>query len=172
MFNSKGFRIVSFDLRMVLNLCALSIAFVFTSLSFSYASCSDNQIDLRGDWGQIRFKVELAATPEARSKGLMYREFLPQSSGMLFFYEKPSPVSFWMKDTFIPLDMLFIDVIGIIKKVHQKSIPLSTELILGGDDILAVLEINAGLSELYGIGPDTIIRHPRIPQANAAWPCK
>ncbi|MDV7141867.1 DUF192 domain-containing protein [Tropicimonas sp. TH_r6] len=134
------------------------------------AECTPDTAELRGSWGQAQFRIELADTPEERARGLMFRETLPRSAGMLFVYEEPGRASFWMKNTLIPLDMLFIDTTGIVTHVHARAIPGDLTPIDGGDGVRLVLEINGGLAEAMGIGPGSELRHPAI-GPNAAWPC-
>ncbi len=135
------------------------------------AECSIERVDLRGDFGSARFTVELADEPAERSQGLMNRESLPTSAGMLFVYETPQSASFWMRNTLIPLDMIFMTPDGVVKKVHANAIPLDETPIFGGDGIIAVLEINGGLAEQLGIEAGAEMRHPALDQASAAWPC-
>lgn len=132
--------------------------------------CADDRVDLRGDWGSARFTVEVADDPEEMARGLMFRESMPASAGMLFVYQRPEQVSFWMKNTLIPLDMLFAGADGVVRRVHAEAKPLDETLIPGGNGIQYVLEINGGLAQRLGIGPGTEMRHPRIGQA-AAWSC-
>jgi hypothetical protein len=134
-------------------------------------ACRAEQVELRGDWGKARFSIELADDDAERAQGLMNRDYLAQSAGMLFVYPQAKPVTFWMKNTLIPLDMIFIDASGVVQKVHSNAIPHDTTAISGGDDIKAVLEINGGLARRMGIGPGTQIRHPVFADAAPAWPC-
>lgn len=133
--------------------------------------CDPAHVDLRGDWGQARFTVEIADDPGERATGLMNRETLPMSHGMLFLFEAPQPVSFWMKNTLIPLDLLFLTADGTVARVHRNAVPLDLSPIPGGSDILAVLEVNGGIAERFGIVEGTVLRHPRLDQKIAAWPC-
>jgi uncharacterized membrane protein (UPF0127 family) len=134
-------------------------------------ACRDGIAELRWDGGSARFAVEVAATPEARSRGLMFRESLPLSAGMLFLFERPGRVSFWMRNTLIPLDMIFLDRTGTVTRVHANARPLDETAIDGGPGVLAVLEINGGLAARLGIRPGAQLRHPGMPQDAAAWPC-
>ncbi|MDH2325940.1 DUF192 domain-containing protein [Cereibacter sp. SYSU M97828] len=134
------------------------------------AECRPDTVELRGDAGTARFTVEIADDAAERARGLMHRESMPRSAGMLFIYEQPQSVSFWMENTLIPLDMVFLDRTGTVRHVHENAVPLDRTAIPGGDDILAVLEINGGLSARMGIVPGTQMRHPAFAEA-AAWPC-
>ncbi len=151
---------------------ALLLSFLTLPLSVSAAisACSDAYVDLRGDWGQARFSVDVADDPAERSQGLMNVEFLPRSAGMLFAYDYPQRVAFWMRNTLIPLDMLFLDETGTVAFIHENAIPLDETAIPGGDAIQYVLEINAGLSNRFGIAPGSQLRHPIIGE-NASWGC-
>lgn len=134
-------------------------------------TCKPDRVFLRGDWGTARFSIELAITPEERAIGLMNRPNLPRSGGMLFVYPDPQRVAFWMKNTLIPLDMLFIDASGTLRHIHHNAIPGDLTPIEGGDDILAVLEINGGLAKRLGLTPGTQLRHPVFDSTTAVWPC-
>ena len=137
----------------------------------AFAACSVDHITLRNDSATIRFDVELAVTPQERSKGLMFRESLPNRSGMLFVFDPPQPVAFWMKNTLIPLDMIFLDRTGTVSHVHESAIPGDLTPIEGGDAVFAVLEINAGLSARYSISVGTQMQHEIFSQGPAIWPC-
>lgn len=135
-------------------------------------NCTAGAIDLRlSGGGEVRFNVELADEPGERSRGLMFRESMPRSAGMLFVYERPQNAVFWMRNTMIPLDMIFADATGLVKSVHENAIPYDETGIDGGPDILAVLEINGGLARRLGITPGAVMRHPALEQSGAAWPC-
>lgn len=134
------------------------------------AGCEMGEVRLRWDGGQARFSVEIADDAGERGQGLMHRESMARSSGMLFIYPRPGRVSFWMRNTLIPLDMIFMDAQGVVQKVHSNAVPLDETPIPGGNDILAVLEINGGLARAFGIGPGAQMLHPAF-GADAAWPC-
>ncbi|WP_371743886.1 DUF192 domain-containing protein [Mangrovicoccus sp. HB161399] len=127
-------------------------------------------MDLRGNWGQASFSVEMAVTPQERNLGLMNRESLPATAGMLFVFNPPRSVSFWMRNTLIPLDMIFLDRQGVVQGIHENAVPLDETPIPGGDRIFAVLEINGGLSEELGIAPGSQMRHP-VFGPSAEWSC-
>ena len=135
------------------------------------ATCAPYSVEIRGPSGQQRFTVEVADDGAERAQGLMFRESMPMASGMLFVYEEPQRVAFWMKNTLIPLDMIFADATGLVQRVHSKAIPHDETPIDGGDGVLAVLEINGGLARRLGIEPGSVMRHPAFAAA-PAWPCE
>jgi uncharacterized protein len=137
-----------------------------------WAECQTDRVDLRGPFGTAGFTVEVADDVAERARGLMFRESMPSGAGMLFVYERPQTVAFWMENTLIPLDMVFMDETGTVKKVHANARPLDRTAIPGGDGILAVLEINGGLAGQIGITEGAQLRHPGLPQDRAAWPCE
>ena len=135
------------------------------------APCRDDVVYLRGDWGNARFAVDVADTPELRSRGLMFVKNMPTMSGMLFVYEREQTVSFWMKNTLIPLDMIFADGAGVVQRIHENAVPGDLTSIPGGRDIQFVLEINGGMVERLGIDEGTEMRHPSIATDAAVWAC-
>ncbi len=108
---------------------------------------------------EIRFDIELALNEAERSRGLMYRKQLGPYEGMLFDFHREAPVSFWMKNTLIPLDMVFIAADGAVRHVHANAVPLSTESIPSRFPVRGVLEINGGSARLLGIKPGDTVRH-------------
>ena len=98
-----------------------------------------------------RFDVEVAQTPAEQTRGLMFRRSLAADSGMLFLYLPPQTATFWMKDTLIPLDMLFIRADGTIAMIAARTEPNSLETISAGTPVVAVLELNGGRAEELGI---------------------
>ncbi|MFV1593364.1 DUF192 domain-containing protein [Phaeobacter sp. JH20_36] len=154
---------------------ALSImsvaAIVVAGAVQSEETCRPDLVSLRGPWGQAQFTVEIADTIETRAQGLMHRPHMARGSGMLFVYEMPQRASFWMKNTLIPLDMLFVDSSGTVRHIHHRAIPGDLTPIPGGDNVYAVLEINGGLAALYGISVGTLLRHEVFSTTGAIWPC-
>jgi uncharacterized membrane protein (UPF0127 family) len=148
--------------------CAIA-AFILTAKSA--VACAPETVELRGDFGAARFTVELADEPAERNLGLMNRESMPMSSGMLFVYEAPQRATFWMRNTLIPLDMIFADETGVVTRVHRNAVLLDETLIDGGSGVKYVLEINGGLSEAMGIEPGTQMRHDAMDQSTVMWPC-
>jgi uncharacterized membrane protein (UPF0127 family) len=108
----------------------------------------------------LKFEVDLATNDAERSRGLMFRKQLGAYEGMLFDFYQEMPVSFWMKNTLIPLDMVFIAGDGTVKHVHANAVPLSTDAIPSLYPVRAVLEINGGSAALLGIKPGDKVKHP------------
>ena len=109
------------------------------------------------DW---KFDVEMATNDAERERGLMYRKELGPYEGMLFDFQREMPVSFWMKNTLIPLDMVFIAADGTVRHVHANATPMSTDTIPSQFPVRGVLEINGGSAKLLGIKPGDKVRHP------------
>ena len=141
------------------------------SAGVAHSACSEDRVDLRGPFGQARFSVEVADDARERGVGLMNREEMATGAGMLFVYDRPQPVSFWMRNTLIPLDMIFMNESGRVTRIHENAVPLDETSIPGGDDVQFVLEINGGLSKRLGIEVGSELRHPAIGDS-AAWPCE
>ena len=135
------------------------------------AACASGRLDLRWQGGKESFAVDVADDPAERARGLMFREGMDPGAGMLFAYPQPKSVSFWMKNTLIPLDMIFADGTGRVTRVKAMAQPLDESLIDGGEGVQFVLEINGGLAARLGIAPGAELRHPLIGEG-AAWPCK
>ena len=138
----------------------------------THADCAPETLDLRSKGGAVRFSVEIADTGAERAQGLMNREKLATSAGMLFVYESPRAVSFWMKNTLIPLDMIFADATGTVTRIKENAAPGDLRPVDGGAGVQFVLEINGGMSARLGIAPGSVLRHPAIDPARAAWRCE
>jgi hypothetical protein len=109
--------------------------------------------------GRHVFTVEIADTPAARAQGLMYRTSMAADAGMLFDFQSEQPVSMWMKNTYIPLDMLFIDAAGRVRNIAQRTVPESLKPIASDGRVLAVLELNSGAAARLGIAPGDQVFH-------------
>ncbi|MDA0721845.1 MAG: DUF192 domain-containing protein [Proteobacteria bacterium] len=151
---------------------ALILALVLgMAAQLAAAACAEDRVTIRGDWGQATFTVAIVDTPATRAQGLMYVETMPRMAGMLFVYDRPQAVSFWMKNTLIPLDMIFASPQGKILRVHENAIPGDLTPILGGDGGQMVLEINGGLAARLGIAVGDVMQHPSF-GADAISPCR
>jgi uncharacterized protein len=107
--------------------------------------------------GAQHFTVELATTPAQMELGLMYRQSLPADAGMLFVYPSEQTVAFWMKNTLIPLDMLFIGADGRIRHIEERAVPLTETPISSVYPVKAVLEVNGGTVERLDIHPGDVV---------------
>ena len=121
---------------------------------------ADESLEIVTRNGVHTFTVELAATPEEREKGLMYRRELPEGRGMLFDFKQDVNVTMWMKNTYIPLDMLFIRADGRIQRIAENTEPESTRIIPAGAPVRAVLEVIGGTAKKLGIRPGDRVAHP------------
>ncbi len=150
---------------------ALPLALLFSCAAQPIlAVCVDDKLTISGDFGQATFGIEIADDPQERAQGLMFVEDMPLLEGMLFVYEEPQFVSFWMKNTLIPLDMLFAAPSGEILSIHENAVPGDLTPIRGGDGIQMVLEINGGLAARLGIAEGDVMQHPSF-GADAILPC-
>jgi len=109
---------------------------------------------------EIKFDIDMATTEPQREHGLMFRKQLGAYEGMLFDFFREQPVAFWMKNTLIPLDMVFIAADGTVRHVHANAVPMSTDTIPSEAAVRAVLEINGGTARLLGIKPGDKVKHP------------
>lgn len=137
----------------------------------AFAGCAFDSLELRGANGVQRFSIEVADDEDERSQGLMFREKMASAAGMLFVYQSPQHAFFWMKNTLIPLDMIFADGKGRVTSVHSNAIPHDETPIDGGEGVVYVLEINGGLAKRMRIAPGDELRGAAIEQSTAAWPC-
>ena len=120
-------------------------------------------LEIRSGGKVHRFQVEVARTSEEQAYGLMNRQALGPGEGMVFPFPKPRPASFWMKNTLIPLDMLFVRADGSIARIATAK-PLSLESVQVGEPVAAVLEIPGGRAAELGIGSDARVTWPGGPQ--------
>ena len=142
----------------------ISILFLICMLSPSFA---ENKIDFGQpeniqvitDTGSFEFVVEIADTDQERSQGLMFREKMRVKNGMLFHFEETAPVTMWMKNTPLPLDMVFINPDGTVRKVEHDTTPFSRKIISSGGPVSHVLELNAGIANLIGLKAGDRINH-------------
>ena len=114
--------------------------------------------------GPVRFRVAIADTEEERNRGLMFRSVLDEDEGMLFDFQRPQPVAFWMKNTLIPLDMIFIGADGKIVNIAENTRPYSLDQVPSDGPVTAVLEIGGGLSAELGIKPGDRVLHRIFPR--------
>ena len=140
--------VVIVSLFLMYNLCEVS-ASVKSELSIITSNGSKHN-----------FLVEVAGTEEEKKIGLMFRKTLAKNAGMLFLYKREALRLMWMKNTFIPLDILFIDKKGVIKRVVKRTIPHSLATISSRQSVLAVLELRGGITSSLEIKKGDRIEHP------------
>ena len=144
---------------------AVTVLFVVTlgmaggALAQAQVTFTRSPMGIRTGAGDLKFDVELALTAEQRSRGLMFRDSLAPYTGMLFDFGAPQPVSMWMMNTKIPLDMLFITADGTISRIAANTQPYSTKTIDSGGLVKGVLEIAGGSARMLGIKPGDKILH-------------
>ncbi len=133
-------------------LSAASSAFV-PALAEEFTFASDHLAIETADGRSLAFSVELAVTPQQRARGLMFREEMAPDAGMIFLFDREAPRAFWMKNTYLPLDILFIDRAGRIVSIARDTVPLSETPIPSDAPAMAVLELNAGTAAALDIAP-------------------
>jgi uncharacterized membrane protein (UPF0127 family) len=120
-------------------------------MSESNAATSLVPLSVQTTKGMVKLKVEVARTPDEQARGLMFRESLPADGGMIFPMTPPRHASFWMKNTVIPLDMIFIRPDGSIARIEPETVPYSLEPVTSGEPVSAVLELSGGRAAALGI---------------------
>ncbi|MCW2276119.1 DUF192 domain-containing protein [Rhodoblastus acidophilus] len=109
--------------------------------------------------GPRTLDVEVARDPATRERGLMYRRFLPENRGMLFDFGRSETILMWMKNTYIPLDMIFISRDGKVTHIEENTEPLSQAIISSNGPTFAVLEVNAGVAQKLGLKVGDVVKH-------------
>jgi uncharacterized protein len=148
--------------RRTLLLLAAAIAaslFAFSG-GAQLQSFGTSELTIVSTTGPHRFTVEVAQTPEQMEQGLMFRRTMPPDAGMLFIYNTPTVATMWMRNTLIPLDMLFVDGQGRIVNIHQRAVPQTLDVIAAGAPVRAVIELNGGTAARLGIAPGDRVQHP------------
>ena len=140
---------------------------LFALLAFSNSVSAETfgkgTLEIQTDSKLLEFDIEIADDPGERSQGLMFREELPDGTGMLFIYPSPRIASFWMKNTLISLDMLFIDAEGKIVTIARKTTPLSLTPVSSGSPVTTVFEIFGGQSDALGIAVGDTVEWSETP---------
>jgi uncharacterized membrane protein (UPF0127 family) len=109
--------------------------------------------------GEHVIQVEITETPQEKAQGLMFRTALADTSGMLFFYDQPDEITMWMRNTYIPLDMVFIRSDGIVHRIEARTEPLSETIISSRGAVSACLELAGGAAERLGLKPGDRVEH-------------
>jgi uncharacterized membrane protein (UPF0127 family) len=141
-------------------LFAVAVAALCFFSGFEGRAASFQPLEIVTTSGVQFFSVEMATTDEEKTTGLMYRKELPDGKGMLFDFSPEQQVSMWMKNTFISLDMIFIQADGRILRIAENTEPQSTSIISSGGLAKGVLEVIAGTAKKYGIRPGDRVGHP------------
>ena len=132
---------------------------LFLAFGPSWAA-GEQTLEIASKTGVHIFSVEIVDNDADRAKGLMYRRELPEGRGMLFDFHRDQEVSFWMQNTYIPLDMIFIRGDGQILRIEENTVPLSTRMIPSRGPVRAVLEVIGGTSRKLGIAPGDRVASP------------
>jgi uncharacterized protein len=119
-----------------------------------------NTLEIASKTGVHVFSVEIADNDAERAKGLMFRKELPEGQGMLFDFHTDQEVAFWMENTYIPLDMIFIRGNGTVLRIAENTTPMSTKQVPSGGPVRGVLEVIAGTARKLGIAPGDRVAHP------------
>jgi uncharacterized membrane protein (UPF0127 family) len=109
--------------------------------------------------GTHAIDVEITETPAEKAQGLMFRTSLADTAGMLFFYETPQEITMWMRNTYIPLDMVFIRADGIVHRIEARTEPLSENIVASRGNVTACLELAGGAAERLGLKPGDRVEH-------------
>jgi len=137
---------------MLVTRLAAGLAAIAVMLSAAAAQDAAREaLSIVTDGGEHAFQVEIADEPRERAVGLMFRRAMPADAGMLFDFMEEQPASFWMRNTYIPLDMIFIKADGTIDSIGERTTPLSEKSVPSKGPVRFVLEINGGLSDRLGI---------------------
>jgi uncharacterized protein len=150
-------RTTSFSIFSVLTVLAL---LVWVGAGQSAAVADTQTLEITSRTGVHVFAVEMADTNAKRTRGLMHRKSLPAGRGMLFDFKQDQMIAMWMRNTYIPLDMIFIRRDGTIARIAQNTEPLSERIISSGGPVRAVLEVIAGTARRLGLAPGDRVAHP------------
>jgi uncharacterized protein len=138
---------------------AALLAFLAPARAAELAHYDTSSVTIDTAQGPQRFSVEMALTPRQQAQGLMYRRTLAADAGMLFVFPDTQQTAFWMKNTLIPLDMLFITSDGKIADLHERAVPMSEANIPAKVPVRAVLELNGGTVARLGIKIGNVVHH-------------
>ena len=141
-------------------LASLSLGWLALLWSAAVLAQTFEPLTIAGASGRHAFQVEVARNDAERAQGLMYRRSLAPDRGMLFDFARVQPISMWMQNTYIPLDMIFIRADGSIARIAENAEPLSTRTIPSGEPVLAVLEVIGGTAARLGVKPGDRVEHP------------
>jgi hypothetical protein len=141
-------------------LLLIALLFALAAVAGDSVTFEESLLTIDAADDQFEFQVEMAVSPAQRSQGLMFRENLEEDRGMLFDFGQPQRAAMWMRNTYVPLDMLFIDGQGRITQIAADTQPLSDAVIASREPVRAVLELKGGVSAKLGIKPGHRVIHP------------
>lgn len=148
--------------RRIVYVAVLAVAAIVLVYMTVLSNGATSQGTLVTPSGEHVISVELAATPEQREVGLMNRQSMPADQGMLFDFMETRPVTMWMKNTYIPLDMIFMDEAGTVTHVARNTEPLSLDIVSSQGPARYVLELNGGAAARFGVEKGSRLEHPSI----------
>ena len=149
-----------------------SVAAYVVFYSSGLANCAVEHVHLSGSWGSAKFTVEVVDTDTERAQGLMHRDSLAKFASMLFVYDTPQQVAFWMKNTLIPLDILYFTAEGVLLDIRENAVPGDLTPFRSSGPVQYVLEVNAGLAKTLKFGSDTILGHARVAHRKKTQACQ
>ncbi len=144
------------------HLAALLLSLALLAAPLAAFAAGNGTLVFKTATGDHSFNIEVMVTNEERALGLMFRRSLPENDGMLFLYDPPQPAMMWMKNTIIPLDMVFISSDARVHRIEQNAEPFSTTLIPSDGDIVGVLELNAGEASKIGLKRGDKVIYPGL----------
>ncbi len=144
---------------------ALAVCATLGGAAGAAPACDPERIEILAGPGSRSFAIEIADDPDEQARGLMFRPALAADAGMLFVYATPRRANFWMRNTMIALDLIFIDESGRIESIAERADPYSERVSSSEGEVRAVLEINGGLARSLGIGPGDQVIHPAFREA-------
>ncbi len=150
----------TFGLAAVISLAGVLATWQSFGQGQNFQTFEKNRLAIKTRTGRHEFSVEIARRPKQQRQGLMFRRRMAADAGMLFIYRSSEPASMWMKNTFIPLDLLYIDGTGKIVGFHQRAVPHSLEVITSKQPVRAVLEVNAGTAARLQLAIGDRVLHP------------
>jgi uncharacterized membrane protein (UPF0127 family) len=137
-----------------------SFSFFFSPLLSAENSQDTEKLMITTSSGKHIIAVEVAKTKAQQVKGLMFRQTMPRHHGMLFIFNNEKTVSMWMKNTYIPLDMIFVSKTGLVTDIAHDTTPFSEEIINSAGPAYAVIEVNAGVAREFDVKPGSQVQHP------------
>jgi uncharacterized membrane protein (UPF0127 family) len=147
--------------RTLLLSCVVTAANLFVfSANAQLQRFATSELTIVSSTGPHHFAVEVAETPAQMQQGLMFRRTMAADAGMLFDYKIPTVATMWMRNTLIPLDMLFVDAQGRIVNIRERAVPESLDVIAAAAPVRAVIELNGGTAARLGIASGDQVQHP------------